>query len=46
MIVRIRRAAPGDAAAITAMIHDLALFERAPDQCTVVESASQCSAFR
>ena len=37
MSVRIRRAAPGDAAAITAMIHGLALFERAPDQCTVVE---------
>ena len=38
MSVFIRRAAPGDAAAITAMIHDLALFERAPDQCTVVET--------
>jgi hypothetical protein len=30
--VRIRRAAPGDAAAITAMIHGLAHFEGAPKQ--------------
>jgi GNAT superfamily N-acetyltransferase len=45
MIVRIRRAAPGDAAAITAMIHDLALFERAPDQCTVVETQVSAALF-
>ena len=31
MTVRLRRAAPADAAAITAMIHDLAEFERAPN---------------
>jgi GNAT superfamily N-acetyltransferase len=45
MSVRIRRAAPGDAVAITAMIHDLALFERAPDQCTVVETQINSALF-
>jgi len=45
MSVRIRRAAPGDAAAITAMIHHLALFERAPDQCTVVETQISSALF-
>jgi GNAT superfamily N-acetyltransferase len=45
MSVRIRRAAPGDAAAITAMIHDLALFEHAPDQCTVVETQIRSALF-
>jgi GNAT superfamily N-acetyltransferase len=35
---KIRRALPQDAADITAMIHGLAEFERAPDQCTVTES--------
>ena len=34
---RIRRAEPADVAAITAMIHDLAVFEKAPEQCTVDE---------
>ena len=38
MTVRIRRAAPDDAAAITAMIHDLARFEHAADQCTIIET--------
>jgi GNAT superfamily N-acetyltransferase len=38
LTVRIRRAEPADAAAITAMIHDLAHFEHAPEQCTVTES--------
>jgi GNAT superfamily N-acetyltransferase len=33
----IRRAAPADAAEITAMIHELADFERAADQCVVIE---------
>ena len=37
MNTRIRRATPADAAAITAMIHGLADFERAPDHCTVDE---------
>jgi GNAT superfamily N-acetyltransferase len=45
MSVLIRRAAPGDAAAITAMIHDLARFERAPEQCTVVESQISSAIF-
>jgi GNAT superfamily N-acetyltransferase len=33
----IRRAAPGDEADITAMIHELAAFEKAADQCIVTE---------
>ncbi|HEV7360391.1 MAG TPA: GNAT family N-acetyltransferase, partial [Mycobacterium sp.] len=33
----IRRATPGDAADITDMIHELAEFEHAADQCTVTE---------
>jgi GNAT superfamily N-acetyltransferase len=45
MSVLIRRATPGDAAAITAMIYDLALFERAPDQCTVVETQISSALF-
>lgn len=34
----IRLARPGDEADIVAMIHELAEFERAPEQCTVTES--------
>ncbi|SPM28476.1 GNAT family N-acetyltransferase [Mycobacterium terramassiliense] len=34
----IRRAIPADAGAITAMIHALAEFERAAEQCTVTET--------
>jgi GNAT superfamily N-acetyltransferase len=45
MTVRIRRAAPDDAAVITAMIHDLAHFERAPDQCSVVETRISSALF-
>ncbi len=45
MTVRIRRAAPEDAAAITAMIYDLARFERAADQCTVVETQISTALF-
>ena len=45
MTVRIRRAAPADAAAITAMIHGLAEFERAPGQCTVVETQVAAALF-
>jgi GNAT superfamily N-acetyltransferase len=37
MTEHIRRAIPADAVAIAAMIHELARFERAPDQCTVNE---------
>ncbi len=42
---RIRRAEPADVAAITAMIHDLAHFEDAPEQCTVVESQISSALF-
>ena len=38
MTEKIRRAIPEDSADITAMIHGLAEFERAPEQCTVTES--------
>ena len=38
MTEKIRRAIPEDAADITAMIHGLAEFERAPERCTVTES--------
>jgi GNAT superfamily N-acetyltransferase len=34
----IRRVRPGDEAELTAMIHELAEFERATDECTVTES--------
>jgi GNAT superfamily N-acetyltransferase len=43
--VHIRRAAPPDAAAITAMIHDLASFERAADQCSVAETQISTALF-
>lgn len=46
MTVRIRRAVPADAAAITAMIHGLAEFERAPEQCTVIESQVSTALFQ
>ena len=45
MTVHIRRAAPPDAAAITAMIHDLAVFEHAADQCSVVETQISTALF-
>ena len=38
MSMRIRLARPGDEAAIVSMSHELAAFERAPEQCTVTES--------
>jgi GNAT superfamily N-acetyltransferase len=41
----IRRAKPADVAAITAMIHDLAVFEQAPEQCTVDESRITAALF-
>jgi GNAT superfamily N-acetyltransferase len=41
----IRRAVPDDAAAITAMIHELARFEHAADQCTVVEKQTSTALF-
>jgi GNAT superfamily N-acetyltransferase len=42
---KIRRAIPEDSADITAMIHGLAEFERAPDQCTVTESQVSTALF-
>jgi GNAT superfamily N-acetyltransferase len=42
---RIRRAIPADAAPITAMIHRLAHFERAADQCTVSETQISTALF-
>jgi GNAT superfamily N-acetyltransferase len=42
---QIRRAKPEDAADITAMIHALAEFERAPDQCTVTETQISTALF-
>ncbi|UMB68381.1 GNAT family N-acetyltransferase [Mycobacterium paraterrae] len=44
-MTHIRRAEPADVAAITAMIHDLAAFEKAPDQCTVVEKQIETALF-
>jgi GNAT superfamily N-acetyltransferase len=41
----IRSAAPQDVAAITAMIHELAAFENAADQCTVVETQISAALF-
>lgn len=41
----IRRAAPQDAAAITDMIHALADFEHAADQCTVTEKQISAALF-
>jgi len=38
MTESIRRAQPGDEVALTAMIHELAEFERAPELCTITES--------
>ena len=38
MTTHIRRAVPGDEIAITAMIHELAAFEKASEECTVTET--------
>ena len=43
--MRIRLARPGDEADIVAMIHELALFERSPEQCTVTESQITAALF-
>lgn len=45
MSTRIRLAIPGDEADIVAMIHELAAFERAPEQCTVTESQIAAALF-
>jgi GNAT superfamily N-acetyltransferase len=41
----IRRVRPGDEAELTAMIHELAAFERASDECTVTESQLRAALF-
>ncbi|MHC9293353.1 GNAT family N-acetyltransferase [Mycobacterium sp. LTG2003] len=41
----IRRAQPGDEVEITAMIHELAEFERASDDCTVTEKHMRTALF-
>ncbi|MGI9125534.1 MAG: GNAT family N-acetyltransferase [Mycobacterium sp.] len=41
----IRFARPGDEAEIVAMIHELAEFERAPEECTVTESQITAALF-
>lgn len=41
----IRSARPGDEADVVAMIHELALFEEAPDECTVTESQISAALF-
>jgi len=41
----IRRAGTADVADITAMIHELAAFERAPDDCTVTEKQISTALF-
>ncbi|MGH3541286.1 MAG: GNAT family N-acetyltransferase [Mycobacterium sp.] len=45
MTAYIRRAAPADAVEITAMIHELADFERVAAQCTVVETQIRTALF-
>jgi GNAT superfamily N-acetyltransferase len=45
MTEKIRRARPEDTADVTAMIHGLAEFERASDQCTVTESQVAAALF-
>ena len=45
MSIQIRAARPGDEAAIVTMIHDLAAFERAPEQCTVTEAQITAALF-
>lgn len=45
MSEEIRRARPGDEAEITAMIRELAAFEKASDECTVTESQLHTALF-
>jgi GNAT superfamily N-acetyltransferase len=42
---RVRRAAPGDEAELTAIIHELAEFEDAADECTVTEAQMRTALF-
>jgi len=41
----IRRVIPTDVTAVTAMIHELAEFERAPEECTVTETDMSAALF-
>ena len=43
--MNIRRAKPGDEVELTAMIHELAEFERASDECTVTETKLRTALF-
>lgn len=45
MTEHIRRAAPGDETDISAMIHELAQFEQAADECTVTERQIRTALF-
>jgi GNAT superfamily N-acetyltransferase len=45
MTVIIRRVQPGDEVEITAMIHELAAFEKAADECTVTETQIRTALF-
>jgi GNAT superfamily N-acetyltransferase len=45
MGIQIRSARPGDEAVITAMVHELAAFENASDECTVTESKMATALF-
>ncbi|SOJ53838.1 Mycothiol acetyltransferase [Mycobacterium simulans] len=45
MTENVRRATPKDSAEITAMIHELAEFEHAADQCTVTETQISAALF-
>ena len=45
MKIQIRHAQPGDEAELTAMVHELAEFEHAADQCTVTESQLRTALF-
>lgn len=43
--IQIRRARPGDEADLTAMVHELAAFEKAAAECTVTESSMHTALF-
>ncbi|HSZ30895.1 MAG TPA: GNAT family N-acetyltransferase [Pseudonocardiaceae bacterium] len=45
MTAHIRRVIPTDVTAVTAMIHELAEFERAPEECTVTETDMSAALF-
>jgi GNAT superfamily N-acetyltransferase len=45
MNTSIRRARPGDEVVLTAMVHELAAFENAADECTVTESKMRTALF-